>query len=132
WTDAWKNVRWDIDTQTAVPIAGAAIFAGIVSAMVGSIFSSDAWNNVTFIAGEIKNPKRNVALSLFFGVLIVTVIYLAANLMYLATLSLSDIAYALSDRVAIAAAQQIFGPTGTVIIAIMVMISTFGCNNGLI
>ncbi len=132
WTDVWKSMQWDIDTQTAIPIAGTAVFAGLVSAMVGSIFSSDAWNNVTFIAGEIKNPRRNVGLALFLGVLIVTIIYLSANLMYLATLSLQEIAFAPSDRVAIAAAQKIFGPVGTTIIAIMVMISTFGCNNGLI
>lgn len=132
WTGTWESARWDIDTQSAVPMAGTAIFAGIVSAMVGSIFSSDAWNNVTFIAGEIKNPRKNVGLALFLGVLIVTVIYLAANFMYLATLSLSEIAFAPSDRVAIAAALKIFGATGTAVIAVMVMISTFGCNNGLI
>lgn len=132
WAGAWESARWDIDTQSAVPMAGTAIFAGIVSAMVGSIFSSDAWNNVTFIAGEIKNPRKNVGLALFLGVLIVTVIYLAANFMYLATLSLSEIAFAPSDRVAIAAALKIFGATGTAVIAVMVMISTFGCNNGLI
>lgn len=132
WAGAWENLRWDAATQSAVPIAGTAIFAGIVSAMVGSIFSSDAWNNVTFIAGEIRDPRKNVGLSLFLGVLIVTVIYLSANLMYLATLSMSEIAFAPSDRVAIAAAQKIFGPVGTAVIAVMVMISTFGCNNGLI
>ncbi len=132
WTDAWKSMRWDIDTQSAVPLAGTAVFAGIVSAMVGTIFSSDAWNNVTFIAGEIKNPRKNVGLALFLGVLIVTIIYLLTNLMYLATLSLQEIAFAPSDRVAIAAALKIFGATGTAVIAVMVMISTFGCNNGLI
>jgi len=132
WTDAWLSVRWDPVSGEAIPIAGAALFAGIVSAMVGSIFSSDAWNNVTFIAGEIKNPQRNVGLSLFLGVLIVTVLYLATNLMYLAILSVPEIAFAPSDRVAIAASLKIFGQTGTAIIAIMVMISTFGCNNGLI
>jgi len=132
WTDAWQNIRWDIDTQAAIPIAGAAVFAGLASAMVGSIFSSDAWNNVTFIAGEIKDPKRNVGLSLFLGVFIVTIIYVSANLMYLATLSMQEIAFAPSDRVAIAAAQKIFGTIGTTVIAVMVMISTFGCNNGLI
>ncbi|MFA7474064.1 MAG: amino acid permease, partial [Spirosomataceae bacterium] len=115
-----------------IPTFGAAIFAGIVSAMVGSIFSSDAWNNVTFIAGEIKNPKRNVGLSLFLGVLIVTILYLATNLMYIAVLSMPEIAFAPSDRVAIAASLKLFGSTGTAIIALMVMISTFGCNNGLI
>src|ERR1044072_4333899 len=100
--------------------------------MVGSIFSSDAWNNVTFIAGEMKNPKRDVGLSLFFGTLIVTVIYVLANLMYTAVLPLQEIATADKDRVAVAASQVIFGNVGTVIIALMIMVSTFGCNNGLI
>jgi APA family basic amino acid/polyamine antiporter len=100
--------------------------------MVGSIFSSDAWNNVTFIAGEIRNPKRNIGLSLFLGTLIVTVIYVAANFMYLAVLPLQAIASAEKDRVAVEASQVIFGDIGTKIIAVMIMISTFGCNNGLI
>lgn len=132
WSNAWEHVRWDVDSGTAVSIGGAAVFAGIVSAMVGSLFSSDAWNNVTFIAGEIRNPQRNVGLSLFLGTLIVTVIYVAANLMYLATLSMPDIAFAPADRVAVSAAQEIFGSAGTIVIAVMIMISTFGCNNGLI
>lgn len=132
WSTAWETIRWDVDSGTAVSIGGAAIFAGIVSAMVGSLFSSDAWNNVTFIAGEIRNPRRNIGLSLFLGTLIVTVIYVSANLMYLATLSMEEIAYAPADRVAVVAAQAIFGEAGTLVIAIMIMISTFGCNNGLI
>src|SRR5690606_6965525 len=86
WSAAWDTLRWDAGTGTSVSIGGAAVFAGIVSAMVGSLFSSDAWNNVTFIAGEIRNPRRNIGLSLFLGTLIVTVIYVSANLMYLATL----------------------------------------------
>jgi APA family basic amino acid/polyamine antiporter len=100
--------------------------------MIGSVFSSDAWNNVTFIAGEIKNPKRNIGLSLFFGTLIVTIIYVAANIMYTAVLPMNGIATAGKDRVAVAAADVIFGNAGTVIIALMIMVSTFGCNNGLI
>jgi APA family basic amino acid/polyamine antiporter len=100
--------------------------------MVGSIFSSDAWNNVTFIAGEIENPKRNIGLSLFMGTFIVTVIYVCANLMYVAVLPVHDIAFAPQDRVAVAAANSMFGNIGTYVIAIMIMISTFGCNNGLI
>jgi APA family basic amino acid/polyamine antiporter len=100
--------------------------------MVGSIFSSDAWNNVTFIAGEIKNPKRNIGLSLFLGTLIVTIIYVSANLMYVNVLSLREIAFAPQDRVAVSAANAIFGAIGTYVIAVMIMISTFGCNNGLI
>ncbi len=132
WSNAWETVRWDVDSGTTMAIGGAAIFAGIVSAMVGSLFSSDAWNNVTFIAGEIRNPKRNIGLSLFLGTLIVTVIYVSANLMYLATLSMPEIAFAPADRVGVAAAQVIFGPEGTIVIAVMIMIATFGCNNGLI
>jgi APA family basic amino acid/polyamine antiporter len=100
--------------------------------MVGTIFSSDAWNNVTFIAGEIKKPERNIGLSLFIGTLVVTCLYVAMNLMYLNVLSIPEIANAPKDRVALAAALKIFGELGTYIIAIMIMVSTFGCNNGLI
>jgi APA family basic amino acid/polyamine antiporter len=109
-----------------------AAMGAIAASMIGSVFSSDAWNNVTFIAGEIKNPKRNIGLSLFFGTLIVTIIYVAANIMYTAVLPLHDVATADKDRVAVAAADVIFGNAGTIIIALMIMISTFGCNNGLI
>ncbi|RQP10228.1 MAG: amino acid permease, partial [Parapedobacter sp.] len=132
WAAAWDTVRWDTESGAAIPIGGAAVFAGIVSAMVGSLFSSDAWNNVTFIAGEIRNPRRNIGMSLFLGTMIVTVIYVSANLMYLATLSMEQIAFAPADRVAVVAAQAIFGEVGTLVIAVMIMVSTFGCNNGLI
>lgn len=132
WSTAWEHVKWVPDSGGIVKITGAAIFGGIVSAMVGSLFSSDAWNNVTFIAGEIKNPKRNIGLSLFFGVLIVTIIYVLMNLMYIATLSMEELAYAPQDRIGVAAALNIFGKEGAIIIAVMIMISTFGCNNGLI
>jgi APA family basic amino acid/polyamine antiporter len=110
----------------------AAALGAVAAAMVGSIFSSDAWNNVTFIAGEVRNPKRNIGLSLFLGTMIVTIIYVLANLVYLAVLPLEEIAYADKDRVAVAASSVIFGNIGTVIIALMIMVSTFGCNNGLI
>jgi basic amino acid/polyamine antiporter, APA family len=113
-------------------IGGAALLGGIAAAMVGSVFSSDAWNNVTFIAGEIKNPQKNIGLSLFLGTLIVTVIYVCANLMYIAVLPMNDIAHAEKDRIAVAASQVIFGKSGTYIIALLIMVSTFGCNNGLI
>lgn len=131
WTNAWdmKNLTAD-GGMTAV--IGAGVLGAIAASMVGSIFSSDAWNNVTFIAGEIKNPKRNIGLSLFLGTLIVTVIYVCANLMYTAVLPLHDIAFAQQDRVAVAASNSIFGNAGTYVIAVMIMISTFGCNNGLI
>lgn len=132
WANAWEAGRWTQDPQDFVTVAGMAVFAGVVSAMVGSLFSSDAWNNVTFIAGEMKNPARNIGLSLFFGTLIVTVAYVLMNLMYVATLPMNEIASAQNDRVAVASALKIFGSEGALIIAVMIMISTFGCNNGLI
>ncbi|MGZ5219682.1 MAG: APC family permease [Chitinophagaceae bacterium] len=115
-----------------LPIGGTVLIGAIAASMVGSLFSSDAWNNVTFIAGEIKNPKRNIGLSLFLGTLIVSVIYISTNLMYLNVLSLDQIAFPEGDRVAVAASNAIFGSGGAVVIAVMIMISTFGCNNGLI
>ena len=135
WADAWqiRNLSVSADGQaTFTPLIGTAILGAIAAAMVGSIFSSDAWNNVTFIAGEIKNPKRNIGLALFFGTLIVTIIYVTTNVMYTAVLPLNEIASAEKDRVAVAASQVIFGNIGTVVIALLIMISTFGCNNGLI
>lgn len=114
------------------PITGTALLGGIAAAMVGSVFSSDAWNNVTFIAGEMKNPQRNIGLSLFLGTLIVTIIYVSANLVYLAVLPMDEIAHAAKDRVAVTASTVIFGDFGTAIIAVMIMVSTFGCDNGLI
>lgn len=127
-----KNAAGILSPTTWQPISGAVLIGAIAAAMVGSIFSSDSWNNVTFIAGEIKNPQRNIGLSLFFGTTIVTIIYITANLMYLNVLPLQSIAYAENDRVAVTAANAIFGNAGTIVIAVMIMISTFGCNNGLI
>lgn len=113
-------------------ISGAALLGAIAAAMVGSIFSSDAWNNVTFIAGEMKNPHRNIGLSLLFGTGIVTLIYVSANLMYLNVMPLNELAFPADDRVAVAAANKIFPGVGTYVIAVLIMVSTFGCNNGLI
>ncbi|CAN5147828.1 amino acid permease [soil metagenome] len=131
WKDAWNIQGYESD-GTLKGIMGAGILGAIAASMVGSIFSSDAWNNVTFIAGEVKNPKRNIGLSLLLGTLIVTVIYVCANLMYMAVLPMHDIAFAAQDRVAVAASNSMFGSIGTYVIAVMIMISTFGCNNGLI
>jgi APA family basic amino acid/polyamine antiporter len=114
------------------PIGGTVLIGAIAAAMVGSLFSSDAWNNVTFIAAEIKNPKRNIGLSLFLGTFTVCIIYVVTNLMYLYVLPLDEIAFPGGDRVAVAASNAIFGNAGAIIIAVMIMISTFGCNNGLI
>ena len=127
-----KNDAGALQPTTWTSISGAALMGAIAAAMVGSIFSSDAWNNVTFIAGEMKNPQRNIGLSLFLGTLIVTVIYVSANLMYLNVLPLKELAFPADDRVAVAAANAIFPSYGTILIAVLIMVSTFGCNNGLI
>ncbi|MFN8274449.1 MAG: amino acid permease [Flavobacteriaceae bacterium] len=132
WTDAFTPKAYQKVDGSWLPISGMALISGISAAMVGSLFSSDAWNGVTFIAGEIKNPQRNVGLSLLLGTLTVSIIYVLANFMYLAVIPLDEIATAKSDRVAVVASQYIFGNIGTLIIAIMIMISTFACNNGLI
>ena len=144
WAENWKTgftAVQDLGAKDAngilqptawMGIGGSALIGAIAAAMVGSIFSSDAWNNVTFIAGEMKNPKRNIGLSLFFGTLIVTTIYICANLMYLNVLPLHELAFPTDDRVAVAAANKIFPAFGTTLIAVLIMVSTFGCNNGLI
>jgi APA family basic amino acid/polyamine antiporter len=132
WANVWGSRSFSLETMSWSNTSGSLLLSGISAAMVGSLFSSDAWNGVTFIAGEIKNPQRNVGLSLFLGTFIVSVIYILANLMYISVLPLDAIATAKSDRVAVVAAQYIFGQAGTIIIAVMIMISTFACNNGLI
>jgi len=131
WSDAF-NLHHLAKDGTVMSYTTMAALGAIAAAMVGSIFSSDAWNNVTFIAGEIKNPKKNIGLSLFMGTLIVTIIYVAANIVYTGVLPLQEIASAEKDRVAVAASHEIFGNAGTMLIALMIMVSTFGCNNGLI
>jgi len=132
WADAFSMKGWNADSSSWTDIIGTGMLGAIAAAMVGSIFSSDAWNNVTFIAGEVKNPKRNIGLALFLGTLTVTIIYTATNLMYVSVLPMQEIAFAENDRVAVTASHAIFGNAGTIVIAIMIMISTFGCNNGLI
>ena len=127
-----KDATGQLQPTTWIGIGGSALMGAIAAAMVGSIFSSDAWNNVTFIAGEMKNPKRNIGLSLFLGTLIVTIIYVSANLMYLNVMPLNELAFAKDDRVAVLAANKIFPAFGTTLIALLIMVSTFGCNNGLI
>jgi APA family basic amino acid/polyamine antiporter len=100
-------------------------------AMVGALFSSDAWNNVTFTAGEVRNPKRNLPLSLALGVAIVSALYIACQFVYLNVLTFDQIKTAANDRVAAAAANQMFGSAGANLMAAAIMISTFGCVNGL-
>src|ERR1051325_2583593 len=108
------------------------LFVGICVAQTNSLFSADAWNNITFTAGEVINPRRNVPLSLAFGTILVIGLYLLANVAYLAALPFDAIKIAPSDRVASETANVIFPDTGATIMAVVIMISTFGCNNGLI
>lgn len=108
------------------------LLLALAVAQVGSLFSADAWNNIGFTAAEVKNPKRDVALSMAFGTIIVISLYCLANLAYLCALPLNQIQNAPDDRVATAALSAVFGPSGAVIMAIAIIISTFGCNNGLI
>jgi APA family basic amino acid/polyamine antiporter len=108
------------------------MFIAICVAQVGSLFSSDAWNNITFTAGEVKEPQKNIPLSLLYGTGLVIGLYVLANVAYLTTLKLSEIQTAPDDRVGTLALNTIFGSGGAVIMAIAIMISTFGCNNGLV
>ncbi|NIG57105.1 APC family permease [Chitinophaga sp. Cy-1792] len=134
WEHAWEANSLSLLDGNIVTsgLTGIAFLGAIAISMKGSLFSSDAWNNVTFIAGEIKNPKKNIGRSLFLGTLIVTIIYVSTNLMYLAVIPIKEIAFAANDRVGVVAAEHIFGGVGSMVIAVMIMISTFGCNNGLI
>src|SRR2546428_1264808 len=123
--------------KSFVPAVAAAsgalgLFVAFAVAQVGSLFSADAWNNITFTAGEVKNPKRDVALSMALGTAIVITLYCLANLAYLFALPLSQIQNAPDDRVATAALSAILGSKGAVLMAVAIIISTFGCNNGLI
>jgi APA family basic amino acid/polyamine antiporter len=128
------DIRPDISSipATAATAGAFGLLIAFCVAQVGSLFSADAWNNITFTAGEVKNPRRNIPLSLAFGTMLVIGLYVLANVAYLCTLTLTQIQQAPDDRVATAALQVIFGPAGATIMAIAIIISTFGCNNGLI
>ncbi|MGD0756269.1 MAG: amino acid permease [Bacteroidales bacterium] len=153
---AIKNINsWEINKEVfwqaskvgpgnqVIPLVGFSLITAIGTALVGSLFASDAWYSVTYLSGEVVNPKRNVPLSLFFGALIVSVMYILTNIVYIKILPLSGspdganvisrgIQYATDDRVATSAMSVVFGNYAAVIMAIFIMISTFGCNNGLI
>jgi APA family basic amino acid/polyamine antiporter len=120
-TGFWRNANWGFE---AVRLVGVA--------MVGALFSSDAWNNVTFTAGEVRNPKRNLPISLALGVGLVSLLYIASNFVYLTVLPLADIQNAPEDRVATAVVAHMFGPAAVQLMAAAIMVSTFGCANGLI
>jgi len=109
-----------------------AVLPVVGGAMVGSLFSMDAWNNVGFASGELKNPERDVPFAMAAGVLTVTTLYVLANVAYLLVLSADTVAHAPQDRVGTAAMQAILGSPGLYVMAVAIMISTFGCNNGLI
>lgn len=128
---------------TTSPLQGFGIIAALGVAIIGSLFSSDAWNNVTFIAGEIKEPQRNIPLGLFIGTTLVTIVYILANVAYLMLLPMNGdpnatdvvgkgIMFAQNDRVGTAALYTVFGNISQYIMAALIMVSTFGCNNGLI
>jgi APA family basic amino acid/polyamine antiporter len=138
WTRVSEGRILSIDS-----LSGLKLLAAIGVAMVGSLFASDAWKNITFTAGEVVNPKRNIPLSLAIGTASVTLLYILANVAYLVILPLSSrpdapdvigrgIQFAADDRVGTAAASMIFGEPAVIIMALFIMISTFGCSNGLI
>ncbi len=141
-----SKILWDTQTLfngKPIPLSGFALIAAVGMAMVGSLFSSDAWNNITFTAGEVINPKKNIPYSLALGTFTVTIMYLLANIVYLTVLQLrgdpvgTDVAsrgiqFALNDRLGTAAISGIFGNSAMILMAGLIVISTFGCNNGLI
>jgi basic amino acid/polyamine antiporter, APA family len=141
-TDFWRlSAPHSASGTLAGPFVG--ILTILAVAQVGSLFSSDAWNNVTFTAGEVKNPRRNLPISLALGTGVVTALYIAANFIYLSVLPLNGdpggatvmahgIKYAAADRVGTAALEQMFGSSGAGLMAVAILISTFGCSNGLI
>jgi APA family basic amino acid/polyamine antiporter len=142
WSATWTQVA-DGQILSISPLSGMMLLSAIGVAMVGSLFSADAWNNITFTAGEVTNPNRNIPLSLALGTGAVILIYILVNIGYLLVLPLTGspeaadatgrgIQFAMSDRVGTAAASVIFGESAAIIMAVMIMISTFGCNNGLI
>ena len=143
----WQDLQFwkasSIQNGVAIPISGSAILAAMGVAMVGSLFASDAWYNITFASGEVKNPKKTIPLSLFLGTFIVGVLYFLVNIVYIKVLPLQGnphgadvftrgIQFASEDRVATAIMFQILGKSAEIIMALVVIISTFGCNNGMV
>lgn len=145
-SDPWNSVRLvqqEDKSWISEPLTGMMFLAVLGFTLINSLFSSDAWNNVTFIAGEIREPQKNIPRSLILGTTIVTILYILANIAYLALLPLKGdpngatvmakgMQFAEAGRVGTAAATMIFGKTATVLMAVLIMISTFGCNNGLV
>jgi APA family basic amino acid/polyamine antiporter len=132
WAEAFELMQLHSDGTFEAYSNVPAWWGAIAAAMVGTVISYDAWNNVTFVAGEINNPKRNIGLSLLLGTFLVTAIYVLTNLMFTAVLPITAIATPEKDRVGVVAAQAIFGDSGSAVISILIMIATFGCANGMI
>src|SRR6185503_3257245 len=130
--DLWTPRGFEPIAPGVTAVTAFGIFVGLCVAQTGSLFSADAWNNITFTAGEVKNPRRDIPLSLAFGTMLVISLYLLANVAYLMTLPLAAIQQAPADRVATATVNAIAPGLGAAIMAVAILISTFGCNNGLI
>jgi basic amino acid/polyamine antiporter, APA family len=131
-SDLWSPRGFEPIAPGVSVVSAFGIFVALCVAQTGSLFSADAWNNITFTAGEVKNPRRDVPLSLAFGTMLVISLYLLANVAYLVTLPLDAIQHAPADRVATATVNAIAPGLGATVMAIAILISTFGCNNGLI
>jgi APA family basic amino acid/polyamine antiporter len=133
WENGWKPAASQVWFDPAGQgLLGLALVMLLGRAMVGPLFAQSAWNNVTFTAGEVRDPGKNLPRALLIGCALVVTFYLLANLAYVVTLPLPEIQNAPQNRVATAVMQAVLGPSGTVIMALAIMISTFGCNNGLI
>jgi APA family basic amino acid/polyamine antiporter len=130
--DLWTPRGFEPIAPGVSVISAFGIFVALCVAQTGSLFSADAWNNITFTAGEVKNPRRDIPLSLAFGTMLVISLYLLANVAYLMTLPLDAIQHAPADRVATATVNAIVPGLGATVMAVAILISTFGCNNGLI
>ncbi|HEY6118710.1 MAG TPA: amino acid permease [Pyrinomonadaceae bacterium] len=133
WANGWQPQPSQVGfTAAGLGALGLALAMLLGRAMVGPLFAQSAWNNVTFTGGEVRDPGRNLPRALLIGCGLVVALYLLANLAYVVTLPLGAIQNAPQGRVATATMQAILGPVGTVVMAVAIMISTFGCNNGLI
>jgi len=128
----WQPRGFEPIAEGVSVVTAYGVFIALCVAQTGSLFSADAWNNITFTAGEVKDPRRNIPLSLALGTIIVISLYMLANVAYLVTLPLEAIQQAPSDRVATSTLEAIFPGAGVALMAAAIMISTFGCNNGLI
>jgi len=131
-TNLWQPQGYTPVAPGLTPETLFGLVAALCIAQVGSLFSADGWNNITFTAGEVKNPRRNVPLSLAFGTIMVIALYVGANFAYAAVLPLDKIQHAPSDRVASAMVEVVFPSVGAALMAIVIMISAFGCMNGLL